>query len=268
MINGYTTVKGRFYKNPHYELLKKIVKKSKDISNEYKDQALKYLIKEDITYFFIGDGKKYKYLFANGLFYRAYDIYTSSLIAYHLRNRNSIYLLMRAQFENMGKIAFYVIHPDKIKESFDPKKDHGIRFSTYCECLAELYKKDGYPEEFNSKYLTDMFDYFSGMAHPFSDGLKMYYGGTATMTRVPDSPYPVWKPSLNMKAHHFPFSEEEKNFYLTSIMIYFSEIFRLLPKIFNLEVDDEVNDYSELHTSWSMKHNKKEGIKKNEQSET
>jgi len=110
IINGSYSLIGRFHKNPQYKLLKKIIKKSKDIPHENRENLISLLRKDDITDLFLGDHKKYKYLLATGMFYRAYDIYTTSLIAYHLRNRASIYLLLRAQLENVGKIAYYLIH--------------------------------------------------------------------------------------------------------------------------------------------------------------
>lgn len=247
---------------PHFKLLYRTVKKSKDIPSEYKEKVITNLIKDNITNIFIGDGKKYKYLFANGMLYRAYEIYTTSLMAFHLRNRNSIYLLMRAQFENVGKIAYYLKYPNKIKESFNPDKDEGIRLSTFNECLGELYKKDGLPDDLNADYLKDMSNYFSGMAHPFSDGLKMYYGGMAIMTKEPGKPYPFFKPTLHMKAHHASFSDEEKKYYIESILVFYREVLRLLTKIYNLDNDEEIEDYSELHMSWLQKKDTLKEVKK------
>lgn len=42
MIDGYSTIMGKFHRNHHYDLLKKIVKKSKDIPDEYRINALNY----------------------------------------------------------------------------------------------------------------------------------------------------------------------------------------------------------------------------------
>ena len=252
-IAGYSTITGRFHKNPHYELLKKIVTKSKDIPTEYKEKILLHLRKEDITEFFIGDGKKYKYLFANAMFYRAYEIFTTSLMAYHLRNRNSIYLLIRAQFENISKIAYYLKHPDKIREYFDPKKDYGPRILDWSRCLVEIYKEDDVLKNLNADHLKKLTSYFSGMAHPFSNGLKMYYGGAAIMSREPDNPYPIFKPTLNIKAHHSGYSDEEKMYFMDLILIFFNEVLRLLTKICKLDFANEIDNYSELHTSWSKK---------------
>ena len=84
---------------------------------------MKNLIDESLTDFLIHDGKKYKFLLANSVFYRAYDIYTSSIMSFILRNRISLYILLRSQFENMCRIAFYIKNPDKIKDAFNFEKE-------------------------------------------------------------------------------------------------------------------------------------------------
>ena len=42
---GYETVIGRFHRNIHYEKLKKMIKKSKDIPEKFKNNTIKNLIK-------------------------------------------------------------------------------------------------------------------------------------------------------------------------------------------------------------------------------
>jgi len=102
-----------------------------------------------------------------------------------------------------------------------------------------------------------MREHFSDIAHPFSDGLKMYYGGVATMIWEQDSPYPTFKPTLHVKPHHSEYSDEEIKYYIGSIMMLFTEVLRLLKKLYNVDVNDEINDYSELHASWSKSYQKK-----------
>lgn len=239
-----------FSKNCEFKMLKKEIRRTKDIPDEYKEHMLKSLIDDDVTNFLLHDGKKYKFLLANSIFYRAYDIYTSSIISFTLRNRVSLYILLRSQFENMCRIAFYIKNPDKIKDAFNfekEKEEKNIRISDWRKCLKELYDEDGFPGEYGTDFVNNTYKYYSDITHPFTEGLKLYYGGMAVMTLDEHHKYPYFKTTLCQLSHHTSYSTDEKEYFSMMISIFFSEVIRLLQIIVKLEVDDEIKDYSELH---------------------
>lgn len=164
MIGDYHTIPKRFHKNREYRQLKRLIKQSWRIPDKYRSQTINNLVKEEITVTFLGDKRKYKYLFATAMFYRAYDIFTSSLIAFLFSNKITLHMLLRAQFENLCLISYYVENKDKLKESFNEI----IEVRKGKKCLANDFS-DG-------SFVYKMYDWLSKRTHPFPDGLKTYFG--------------------------------------------------------------------------------------------
>ena len=167
-------------------------------------------------------------------------------MSFILKNRVSLYILLRSQFENMGRIAFYIKNPGKIKDAFnfekeqEEKKQWKIKISDWRKCLTDLYEEDGFPDKYGTDFVNNTYKYFSDITHPFTEGLKLYYGGMAVLTKEPEQSYPQFKPTLHQLSHHTPYSEEEKDYFSMMITIFFSEVMRLLKKIALLDVDDEI----------------------------
>ena len=187
---GYETIVGRFHKNIHYEQLKKMIKKSKDIPEKFKDDTIKNLVKEDYTSTFLGDGKKYKSLFSTAMFYRAYDIYTSSLLAVLWRNRVTINILLRAQFENLCLNSYFLKNKEEIKNAFQYEKRIDLKEAR--KCLAEWTADFAKDIPFNEEYFNEMYHSMSQKVHPFPEGLKSYFGGMHVMSRIEKSTLPQW----------------------------------------------------------------------------
>lgn len=92
--------------------LKTLIFFSRRIPSEYKVFLSKQLISKR-------EPKKIKYtkfIFSHYTFLDAYDIFTSSILAYHYRNRISLEILIRAQLENFLLTGYLSHHPKEIKD--------------------------------------------------------------------------------------------------------------------------------------------------------
>lgn len=239
-----------FHDNQYYRLLKKLIMKSKDIPAEYKRMAISYLRRENVSTDFLGDGKNYKFLFATSMFYRAYDIYTTSLLAYILRNRSSLFALLRCQFENMCKIAYYIEHPDELKYAF--KRE--VKIKKIRRSLANFYEKEGFQDNFNSDYFKKVYERLSNIVHPFPEGLRIYYDDLYMLVMGKENVlYPLlFRPTFRLMPHHAEFSDNDKEGLMEVIVGFFSEVIRLLKRLCEMNIKDEIPDYSELHKKTSI----------------
>lgn len=228
----------RFHKSKEYKQLKRMVEKSKDISEKHKEDVLKNLVSEDVSDLFLGDSSKYKHLFATAMFYRAYDIYTSSLLAFMFRNRVAVITLMRAQFENMCIVSYYLENKDEIKNAF--LEEGKVDLWKARECLA---KRCG--PEFGKEMVNSMYHDLSQKVHPFPEGFKSYFGGTHLLSWGEASPLPEFKPTLHVAPHHEEL--DDKDTVIGVINGFFVGVVNGLFELIHLDVDDKISDYSEVH---------------------
>lgn len=231
-----------FHKDKDYERLKALIEKSKDVPKKQRVHILNNLRnKEKLTTLFLEDGKKYKNLLATAMFHRAYDIYTSSLLAFLFRNRTSINILLRTQFENMCIVAYYLKNKNEIKNAFR----QSINLAEARKYLAEWFADIGMDPKINQEFLDGMYKGISQIVHPFPEGLKFYFEPFHLMTHDKKSPVPVFKPALAVAYHHGYM--HDKDTVLEVINIDFVTLVDILVKLTKLDANDEITDYSEIH---------------------
>lgn len=224
------------HKSRWYKKLKRMVEKSKDISEKHKEEVIKNLVSEDVSTLFLGDDRKYKHIFATAMFYRAYDIYTSSLLVFMFRNKVAINMLLRAQFENVSIISYYLENKDEIKNAFLEKVD----LKKARECLTKRYGP-----EFGKEIVKSMYNDMSQKVHPLPEGLKPYFGRFHLLSRGEGNSLSEWKPTLNVVPHHEELGD--KDTVIELINGFFIGVVNGLLELIHLDVDDEISDYSEIH---------------------
>ena len=232
MIGDYQTIPTRFHKNEEYRQLRKLIKKSWKVPEKYRNRTINNLIKEEITVTFLGDKRKYKYLFATAMFYRSYDIFTTSLLTFLFSNRVSVHILLRAQLENLCLISYYIENKEKIKDSFN--EIIGVKDGR--KCLEN---------DFPDGLISEMYRWLSKRTHPFPDGLKTYFGAVSTMYFGNDGT-PLYIPELNVKPHHETDDELGREYAISAINDSFESVIGRLHEIINLDIDDKIENYSEL----------------------
>lgn len=247
IIGDTETITGKFRKNKEYEQLSRMIKKSKDIPKNDKKIILDNLIDEDITRKYLGDGRKYKYLYSTAMFNRAYDIYTSSLLAFLFHNWASVHILIRAQFENMCTNSYYLKNPTKLKNSFTELVSQREARKYMAECVEDVDPNTN----FDRQYFGKVYDELSQKSHPFPEGFKIYFGSINQIVFKEDGGV-VSVPLLNVKSHHTDIDSETKKLILKNIYIPFMAIDAQLNELVKLDINDEISDYSEIQKAYSL----------------
>ena len=100
--------------------LKICIHLSDDVPSKYKKEIYKRLEKKDSTMSkFTNEITYIKNLYYIGMFYRAYDLFTSSIYAYIENNEVSFYTLIRSQLENLFYTNYFCENTEEIKFVFN-----------------------------------------------------------------------------------------------------------------------------------------------------
>jgi len=202
---------------------------SRKIPKQFKKELLNRLVKEDTT--FVSwkqeDTKKIKYLFYSGMFYRAYDIFLTSIFAFLNNKEISINLLIRAQLENIFLTNYIIKNPTELIDIF--KNPIKIK-----KTKSSMDEKD---------YFKKLYSDLSQKAHSFPEGLKSCYNNTYMLNFKEMK----WVPSLAVKSHYYDMEKESKEVVLKWIMDTFDTVNENLNLIKQSTNNDEVKDFSEIH---------------------
>lgn len=217
--------------------LRLCIRFSNDIPKEYKKELNKRLIAKDRT---MSDYHKgitlIKNLYFLGMFYRAYDLFTSSIFAYIENNEISFYTLIRSQLENLFYTNYFCEYPDEIKHVFDEsyyKIKKNRRIFKYRKTMT------GKDEDWKKFY-----QFTSDRVHPLVEGLKTPYGNIH-LVNFRDKKI---DPGLVLRSHHNRgLSEKDKENEMKTLIALYDQVVLRLAKIRTLCPDIEIRDYGYMH---------------------
>lgn len=135
---------------------------SRKISLGSKKAIIRRLVKENKSIEYIknvDDYKKLNNLFCTAMFYRAYDVFTSSIYALLVSNAVSLAALLRAQVENQALTDYIRKNPSKLKSVFSEK----VEISNFISAMD------------NKGVHGKRYGYLSDITHPFPDGLRICF---------------------------------------------------------------------------------------------
>lgn len=208
------------------------------INKIYRKKFIAGLTKDAITHKF-PDGEHssdVRFLFYMGMYYRLYDLYTTSIYALTLCNEVSLILLVRAQLENYALTEHVLKHPADLEKIFIDKID----YSTTLKSLEQSHSK--------------LWGIFSQYGHSLPEGLKTPFWNV----KILNPKDMQWMPMQGFTSHHYTMSDEDKEELIKMTLFYYTKSITNLEKVLKLDVHYNITDVSILNRKdfWEKKRNK------------
>lgn len=205
------------------------VRLSGKIPKNFKSKLIERFIKTNITFpsWDRTETRKVKNLFYAGMLYRAYDVFTTSILALLLDNEISLYALMRIQLENYALTEYVLKNPTEMKDVFREKIGFG-------EAIKSIEDKN---------VLGKLWGVLSDRTHSFPEGLKTCFENFYILNPKDMK----WGPCLSVKSHHGRIEEEAISDYLNFIITCYDGVKKNLDKIKSSDIPDEIESFSEIH---------------------